>query len=48
MPHAFREDPELLWLLTDIREDFYELVAWDVEDGETAARLLEALEDKRE
>ena len=27
MPHAFREDPELLWLLTDIREDFYELVA---------------------
>ena len=47
MPRSFREDPDLLWLLEDIREDFYELVAWDVEDGETAARVLDALEDKR-
>ena len=47
MPRSFREDPDLLWLLADIREDFYELVAWNVEDGETAARVLDALEDKR-
>jgi hypothetical protein len=47
MPRSFREDPDLLWLLADIREDFYELVAWDVEDGETAARVLDALENKR-
>ena len=37
----------MLLLLAYLREDFYELVTRDVEDGETAARVLEALEDKR-
>ena len=47
MPKSFQEDQEVLLLLAYLREDFYELVTWDVEDGETAARVLEALEDKR-
>jgi hypothetical protein len=48
MPKSFQEDQEVLLLLAYLREDFYELVARDVGDGETAARVLEALEDKRE
>ena len=47
MPKSFQEDQEVLLLLAYLREDFYELVTRDVEDGETAARVLEALEDKR-
>ena len=47
MPHAFQEDPELLLLLTDIREDFYELVARDVADETVAAQVLNALEGQR-
>jgi hypothetical protein len=47
VPHAFREDPDLQWLLADIREDFYELVAWNVVERETAAQVLETLAAKR-
>lgn len=47
MPNAFREAPDLQWLLADIREDFYELVAWDVTDEKTAAQVLDALEEGR-
>ena len=47
MPKSFQEDQEVLLSLAYLREDFYELVTRDVEDGETAARVLEALEDKR-
>ena len=46
MPKSFQEDQEVLLLLAYLREDFYELVTRDVGDGETAARVLEALEDK--
>ena len=47
MPHSFQEDQDLQWLLADIREDFYELVAWNVIDREAATQVLEALEEKR-
>ena len=47
MPKSFQEDQEVLLLLAYIREDFYEMVAWNVVDGEAAARVLEALENKR-
>ena len=47
MPKSFQEDQEVLLLLAYIREDFYEMVAWIFVDGEAAARVLEALENKR-